>query len=125
HALQKDDGLAKQEAGERVGHDGRRRENKEAIAGDTLQRVDLQALVPAAEFELVTATHPAQRAGDVVSILISIARPGNRIPDGGVARHLNRGRAYGQVKAGSVAEAEFSRGSVTGVLAVEEFISQE
>src|SRR6185312_12702790 len=124
-ALQKDDRLAKQEAGERIGYDGWRRENKEAIAGDALQRVDLEALVSASEFELVTAAHPAQRTGDVVSILISIARPRNRIADGGIACHLNGGRTYGQVQAGSVSEAELRGSRVTGVLTIKEFISQE
>jgi hypothetical protein len=54
-ALQKDDRLTEQEAGERIGNDGRRCEHKEAIAGDALQGVDLQALISASEFEFVTA----------------------------------------------------------------------
>ncbi len=59
-ALQEEDGLAKQEAGERVGHDRETGENKETVGGDALQRVDLQVLVTASKFEFVASVHPAQ-----------------------------------------------------------------
>src|SRR5271168_1965249 len=81
-------------------------------------------LISAPKFKFMTAMHPAQRSRVVEGILIGVARPGNRIADGSVARHLNGGRAYGQVQAGLVLEAEAGWGSVIGVQAKKKFIPQ-
>src|SRR6202035_1086369 len=86
--------------------------------------VDLQALVSTSEFELVTATHPTQRSGVVKSILISIARPGDGIANGGISGYLDGRRTYSDVQARFVLESEFSGGGRIDVLSKEEFISQ-
>ena len=72
-ALQEDDRLPNEEAGERVRHrEGH--EYEEAVGGDPLQHVDLLMLVSAAEFQLVLAAHPAQRRGVIEDIFIGVAR---------------------------------------------------
>jgi hypothetical protein len=60
--LQEENRLAKQETGKRI-VDGERRENKKAVAGDTLQDVEALVLVAAAEFQCMAATDPGKRAG--------------------------------------------------------------
>ena len=91
-ALQEDDWLTKKEAGKRIGHDRKTGKHKKTVGRDSLQRVDLQVLISASEFEFVAAMHPAQRSRVVKSILICIARSGNRIANGGIAGNLDRWR---------------------------------
>src|SRR5450631_2450902 len=88
-ALQENDRLPGEEAGERVRY-RERREYKEAVGRDPLQHVDFLALVAATEFQLVLAAHPAQRCGEIVDIFVGVARPGDRITHRGIAVYLNK-----------------------------------
>src|SRR5271165_3369498 len=91
-ALQEDHGLPSEEAGECI-CDRERLEYEEAVGRDPLQRIDLLALVSAAEFQLVLAAHPAQRSRQVVDIFIGVARAGDRITHLGIAVYLDKWRS--------------------------------
>ena len=77
-ALQKHDRQTPQEAGECVRY-REWRKYKEAVCRDALQRIHLQMLISAAEFHLVCAAHPAQRAGIIKGVFVGIAWAGDRI----------------------------------------------
>src|SRR6201999_2941856 len=98
-ALQEDDRLPHEKAGERVGH-RERREHKEAVGRDALQHVNLLALVSTAELQLVLAAHPTQRSRNVVNIFIGVARYGDRIPHFGIAAYLYERRSGGNIETG-------------------------
>src|ERR1700677_718682 len=88
-ALQEDHGLSSEEAGECI-CDREGREYKEAVGRDPLQRIDLLALVSAAEFQFVLAAHPGERSRHIVDIFIGVARAGDRITHLGIAVYLNK-----------------------------------
>src|ERR1700722_2977264 len=96
-ALQEDDRLAREEAGERVCY-RKGREYEEAVGRDPLQHVDLLTLVAAAKFQLVLAVNPAQRCGEIVDIFVGVARAGDRITYRGIAVYLNKGRSSGDIE---------------------------
>src|SRR5262249_24437829 len=68
--------LADHEIGERI-VERERSKNKETICRDALQHIDVLMLKAAAELQFMTSAYPAQRAGVVVSILITASRSGD------------------------------------------------
>ena len=123
-ALEKEDRLSEQEAGKRIGYHRKTREHKETVGGNALQHVELRVLVPASNLDFMPPVDPTQRARIVKSILIGIARPGNRISDGGVAVDLYKRRPNGEVQAGLVTKPQAEGCCVVGPLSIEKFIPQ-
>src|ERR1700722_7292014 len=123
-ALQEDDRLPKEEAGECVRH-RERHENEEAVGRDPLQHVDLLTLVAAAEFQLVLAAHPAQRCGEIVDIFEGVARAGDRITHRGIAVYLNKWRPSSDIETRRVFKSKVCRQLMILMLAEEEFVAQE
>src|SRR5436305_9774687 len=98
-ALQKYNWHPPKKTGESVG-DGKSCENKEPVCGDALQGIHLQMLISATKLEFVCAANPAQCAGIIKGVFVSIARAGDRIANTRIAAYLNerwsrRGRKAG------------------------------
>src|ERR1700744_3789204 len=123
-ALQEDDRLTCEEAGERVRY-RKRREHKEAVGRDPLKDVDLLTLVATAEFQLVLATHPAQRPGEIVDIFVGVARAGDRIAHRGIAAYLNKWRSSRDIETRGVLKSEACGQLMVLVFAEQEFVAQE
>ena len=123
-ALEKENGLAEQKARKRIRHNRKRRKNKETVGRNALQDIDLQMLVTSAELDFVAAVHPTERGGIVKRILVRVARPRNRISDGGIPVHLNERRTYGSIQARLIAKTKAFGSRVVDSFAVEEFIPQ-
>src|SRR4030095_15076975 len=104
-ALQEEDRGAKQEAGKGVRDYRKGSEDKETIGGNSLQHIDLKALVSAAEFEFVIATGPADVSGRVKGVLVTVARASDWIAHRGVSVDLNEGRTDRHFETGIVFKA--------------------
>src|SRR5450631_4380869 len=123
-ALQEDNRLPKEEAGECVRY-RERHEYKESVGRDPLQHVDLLTLVPAAEFQLVLAAHPTQRCGEIVDIFVGVARAGDRITDRGIAVYLNKWWSSSDIETRRVFKSKVRGQLMVLMLAEEEFVAQE
>ncbi len=100
-------------------------ENEKAIAGDSLQHVDLIVTVAASEFHFVASANPGERTVQIESVFVSVARTGDRIADGSKSCDLNERRAEGGVERRLVGEAERGGIGVIDVLVKKEFIAEE
>src|SRR5256885_12742409 len=123
-ALQKENRLADFKTCERV-CERRIYKNEKAVAGDSLQYVDLIVAVAAAEFHFVASANPGERAVQIEGVFVSVARTRDRIAYGSKACDLNEWRAECGVERGLVGEAERGRIGVIDVLVKEEFIAEE
>ena len=82
-------------------------------------------LVSTADFELVLAVDPAQRAGVVEGILITVAWARYGIAYGRVTVDLNERWSHGCVETGLVLESQAGRANVIQMLVEEKLIPQE
>ena len=114
-ALQEQNRLPNQEARECI-VDRRRREHKESVRRDAEQHVDLIVTISAAKFEFVAAVNPGHRAGNVEIVLISVARAGDGIADGGVSADLHEWWSRCGVELGAVLKTQVGRQRVVDVL---------
>src|SRR5258705_6392633 len=97
--LEKEHRLSKQEAGEGV-RDRESGKHEKSVGGDSLQHIDLSALISATEFQFVTAMNPGKRARVVKGVLIGVAGSRDGIAHRGVAIDLNKRGTDGCLKAG-------------------------
>src|SRR3984957_12201636 len=123
-ALQEDDRLTCEEAGE-CGRYRKRREHKEPVGRDPLKNVDFLTLVATAEFQLVLATHPAQRPGEIVDIFVGISRASDRITHRGIAAYLNKWRSSSDIETRGVFKSKARGKLMVLVFAEQEFVAQE
>ena len=123
-ALQEDHGRAAEEAGESVG-ERNRREHEKAIGGDAKEHIDGVVSVAAAEFHLVAAADPGDRAGKIDRVFVRVARASDGIACRSVTADLQERGADGGVERRSVVEAEAGGRSVIDGLVEEEFVAEE
>ena len=107
-ALQEDDRLPGEEAGERV-RNREWREYEEAVGRNPLQHVDLLMLISSAEFHCVLAAHPAHRSGVIKDVFVGVAWAGDRITNRGIAIYLDEWRSSGDSETRFVLESKVLR----------------
>src|SRR5260370_7623768 len=73
----------------------------------------------------MTPLNPCEGAREIIGILIGVARPGDGIPDGSIASHLDEWRPDGLCQGRCVLEAKARRSRVIQMLVDQEFVAQE